>query len=58
MSRITREGNIRIYFIRGSIGVVWVIDKTRDISLRWLGDILRRYDTEDIDLVKNMYVDG
>ena len=34
-------------YIRGSVGVASIVEKMREIRLRWLGHVLRREETID-----------
>jgi len=60
MSGVRREDRIRNEYIRGSIGVAPIVNKTHENRSRYarLGHVLRREKTEGVLVTKNMSVDG
>lgn len=47
MSAMTNKKKIRNVYIKVSIGVASIIEKTRENRLRYLGHVLRREGTEE-----------
>jgi hypothetical protein len=55
---VTREDRIRNEYVRGSIGVVLIVNKIRENRLRWFGHVMRREETKAVKVVMKMNVEG
>jgi hypothetical protein len=57
MSDVTREDRIRNKYVRGSIGVILIVNKMRENRLRWFGNMMRQMETITVKVVMKMNVE-
>lgn len=57
MSGMTRKDRIRNGYVRGSIGVISIVDKVRENRLRWFGHVMRRENSKAVRMVMEMNVE-